>query len=333
MSNLESDPVSLATTDERGGERGSLEVLKARPVPLGGVRAMTVWRSLPQRGRTTIGAWCFIDHYGPDPVDNELNPGMNVPPHPHTGLQTVSWLFEGEIEHRDSVGSHVLVRPGDMNLMTAGRGISHSEVATDRTTILHGVQLWTVLPDDSRHVEPFFEQVPSVLTQVGDVQVRVFLGEFAGVRAKASTFSDLFGAEVIIPPRHRWVVAIDPKHEHGLLLDSGSVTLSHRGESVDLVARDLGFAPAGAAELIVETGDEEVRALFLGGEPFTEPIVMWWNFIGRTHDEIEALRNEWQYDVIAESNSAGRFGTVEGGQEALPAPAMPTVRLKSRSNR
>src|SRR5215216_4592908 len=128
-----------------------MEILEPREVPLGGLRAMNVRRTLPQRQRSLIGGWCFVDHYGPEQT------AMIVPPHPHTGLQTVSWLFEGEIEHRDSAGSHELVRPGAVNLMTAGRGISHSEVSTPGTTRLHGVQLWVALPDASRHVGPFFE--------------------------------------------------------------------------------------------------------------------------------------------------------------------------------
>ena len=116
---------------------------------------MRVRRTLPQRHRSLIGAWCFVDHYGPDEVDR--TGGMVLPAHPHTGLQTASWLFGGELEHRDSVGSLATVRPGELNLMTAGRGISHTEVSTPETTLLHGAQLWIALPDDSRHVEPRFE--------------------------------------------------------------------------------------------------------------------------------------------------------------------------------
>jgi redox-sensitive bicupin YhaK (pirin superfamily) len=113
---------------------------------------MRVRRTLPQRGRSFIGAWCFVDHYGPDDVAE--TGGMSLPPHPHTGLQTVSWLFDGTLEHRDSAGNHVVVRPGELNLMTAGRGISHTEDSTADTTVLHGAQLWVALPEDSRHTEP-----------------------------------------------------------------------------------------------------------------------------------------------------------------------------------
>jgi redox-sensitive bicupin YhaK (pirin superfamily) len=172
MSNLEKDPAELVC-EEPAGERmdgnaiatatpetvpsaasAPLEILEPRAVPLGGPRAMDVRRTLPQRRRSLIGAWCFLDHYGPDDV--AATGGMVVPPHPHTGLQTVSWLFAGEIEHRDSAGSHAMVRPGELNLMTAGRGIQHSEVSTRETTVLHGAQLWVALPDANRHTTPFF---------------------------------------------------------------------------------------------------------------------------------------------------------------------------------
>ncbi|WP_343232076.1 pirin family protein, partial [Mycolicibacterium sp. CBMA 361] len=137
MSNLEAEPVEF---DCAAGPPKRIEILEPREVPLGGPRAMQVRRTLPQRERSLVGAWCFVDHYGPEDV--RTRPGMDVAPHPHTGLQTVSWLFSGEIEHRDSHGMHEMVRPGELNLMSAGAGICHSEVSTPATTILHGVQLW-----------------------------------------------------------------------------------------------------------------------------------------------------------------------------------------------
>ena len=162
MSNLERSPREMAC-----GGRATVavdpvrEVLVGRPVALGGPRGMTVTRTLPNRGRRMVGAWCFVDYYGPDDVSD--SPGMQVAPHPHTGLQTVSWLVEGEVLHRDSVGSVQLVRPGQLNLMTAGHGISHSEQSpADRSPVLHGVQLWTALPDHDRDVRPHFEHHPDL---------------------------------------------------------------------------------------------------------------------------------------------------------------------------
>src|SRR6476469_8078196 len=133
----------------------TVTMINPREVPLGGLRAMTVRRTLPTRGRTTIGAWCFCDHYGPDDVAE--TGGMVVPGHPHTGLQTVSWLFTGEVEHRDTTGAHAIVRPGELNILTAGSGIAHSEYSTPETTVLHGAQLWVALPESDRSTQPGFE--------------------------------------------------------------------------------------------------------------------------------------------------------------------------------
>ena len=206
------------------------QVLTPREVPLGGPRAMNVRRTLPQRGRTTIGAWCFADHYGPDDV--AASGGMVVPPHPHTGLQTVSWLFEGEIEHRDSTGSHELVRPGEVNLMTAGRGISHSEVSTPDTTRLHGVQLWVVLPDASRNVLPFFEHAETIArhgrrrdgARVRRVAAR--RRHDADHGASVAVFSPLVGAQVELPAGGEAWIELDPAFEHGVLVDRGPVRVT-----------------------------------------------------------------------------------------------------------
>lgn len=136
MSNVDAEPTEIVCESEPAPTR--VQIITSREVPLGGPRAMPVRRTLPQRARSLVGAWCFADHYGPDDV--AATGGMDVAPHPHTGLQTVSWLFAGEIEHRDSLGKHAFVRPGELNLMTGGHGIAHSEVSTPATTVLHGVQ-------------------------------------------------------------------------------------------------------------------------------------------------------------------------------------------------
>lgn len=361
MSNLERDPAELLCEYIEAalgtGDSGPtpVEVLLPRDVPLGGARAMPVRRTLPQRGRTTIGAWCFADHYGPDDVS--ATGGMVVPPHPHTGLQTASWLFEGEIEHRDSVGSHAMVRPGELNLMTAGRGISHSEVSTPSTTRLHGVQLWIVLPDASRAVQPFFERHDARHLCRDDATLQVFVGSLAdeaaptasdAVHAAASAphtttptvFSPLVGAQIDLPAHGSITLPLDPSFEHGLLVDAGPVMLGGEpsstpdaaGGGVSSLARaELGYFAPGRSSVTLQAGEEPVRLVLLGGTPFTEEIVMWWNFIARTHDEVVQDREEWQHDVIGHADAAGRFGTVEGYPgSALPAPTLPTVRLKPR---
>ena len=163
----------------RGRMNDGVQVIVPREVPLGGPRSMTVRRTLPARERSFVGAWCFVDHYGPDDVS--ATGGMDVAPHPHCGLATVSWLFSGEVEHRDSLGTLALVRPGEVNLMTAGRGISHSEVSTPATTVLHGAQLWVVLPSSVADVEPRFEHhVPEVLQVAAGVRAQVFVGSLWG---------------------------------------------------------------------------------------------------------------------------------------------------------
>ncbi len=186
MTNPERNPIEQwcqSGSDLAVAQRPVVEVLTARAVPLGGPRAMTVRRTLPQRQRSLIGAWCFADHYGPDDV--RASGGMDVAPHPHTGLQTVSWLFSGEIEHRDSLGKHAFVRPGEVNLMTGGHGICHSEVSTPSTTVLHGVQLWVALPDSDRHAPRNFEHhVPEPVRLPGGV-LRVFLGTLAGSTSRS----------------------------------------------------------------------------------------------------------------------------------------------------
>lgn len=280
-----------------------------------------------------IGAWCFVDHYGPDAVAD--SGGMSVAPHPHTGLQTVSWLFTGEIEHRDSAGHHAWVRPGELNLMTAGVGISHSEVSTPGTTTLHGVQLWVALPEAARHSEPdFMHHAPPAVSREGLV-ARVFLGTLLGKTSPVPTYTPLLGAELRLEAGVRVDLEVDPHFEHGVLLDSGSLTVS--GERA--APGDLVHLPSGRDRLCLEAADEPARVLLLGGEPFGEAIVMWWNFVGRTHEEIVDYREQWQAQLIhdgapvrdSQDVAEGRFGIVEGDHLApIPAPALPHARLRER---
>jgi redox-sensitive bicupin YhaK (pirin superfamily) len=339
MSNLETRPAEQVCA---AGDAGSaVEVLDARDVPLGGPRSMTVRRTIPQRQRSLVGAWCFCDHYGPDDVT--ASAGMQVPPHPHVGLQTVSWLFEGEILHRDSVGSQQLVRPGELNLMTAGRGISHSEESPEqRPPRLHGVQLWTVLPDDARDTDPAFEHHGDLPVATGDgVRVQVFMGSLrvAGqdLVSPARTYTPLVGAQVDLAPGVAVTLDVDAGFEHGLLVDAGEPTLD--GEPVPENA--LGYVAPGRRTLTVRAGSAPVRAVLVGGVPFTGDVVMWWNFVGRTHDDVVAARDAWAAQVgegadgVTEYTPGAqdrRFGRVEGYDSGpLRAPVLPDVRLRPRS--
>src|ERR1700741_1979723 len=314
MSNLETRPVEVACSASR---IAGIEVLHPREVPLGGPRAIRVQRTLPQRQRSLIGAWCFIDHYGP------VSARMDVPPHPHTGLQTVSWLFSGGVEHRDSAGVHALIRPGELNLMTAGGGICHSEVSIESNDALHGVQLWVALPDSDRDtVRDFAHYVPTQVFLPGAV-ARGFLGELAGPRSPVHTFTPLLGAQIDIDVAAGLDIDVNPAFEHGVLCDMGRVEM---GEMALAVA-DLGYQGAGNSSLrLRNVGDRPARVLLLGGTPFTEQLVMWWNFVGRSHDDIVGYRRLWE-------DADDRFGAVQGYRGSvirLPAPPLPKARLRPR---
>ncbi|CAM5610344.1 Pirin family protein OS=Streptomyces tendae OX=1932 GN=GUR47_06110 PE=3 SV=1 [Streptomyces tendae] len=325
MSNTESDAAVLRCGATSGPGRPAgvprVDVLSAREVPLGGPRAMPVRRTLPQRARTLIGAWCFADHYGP--LDVTASHGMVMPPHPHTGLQTVSWLFGGEIEHRDTLGTHALIRPGEMNLMTGGHGIAHSEVSTPHTTALHGVQLWVALPEEHRDAARDFQHYVPEPARVGGADIRVFLGSLAGRTSPVRTFTPLLGAEIVVEPRATVTLGVDAAFEHGLLVDSGDVRL------IDTVLRpaELGYVPPGADTLtMVNETDTPARTVLLGGPPFGAEIVMWWNFVGRSHEDVVKAREDWEA-------SSDRFGVIEdfpGGR--LPAPALPNAVITPRGN-
>jgi redox-sensitive bicupin YhaK (pirin superfamily) len=314
MSNLETAPGELTCS---ATESAGVEVLHPREVPLGGPRALRVQRTLPQRQRSLIGAWCFIDHYGP------VAARMDVPPHPHTGLQTVSWLFSGALEHRDSAGVQAMVRPGELNLMTAGAGICHSEVSIESAAVLHGVQLWVALPESDRGAgRDFAHYVPSPISLPGAV-ARVFLGELAGSRSPVHTFTPLLGTQLDLCGKAAVDIDVDPTFEHGVLCDLGTVQM---GGTI-LSAADLGYQGAGSPALHLRNmEDRPARVLLLGGTPFTEALLMWWNFVGRSHDEIVRYRQLWQ-------DADELFGAVTGYQGSvsrLSAPPLPTTRLRPR---
>ena len=221
-----------------------------------------------------------------------------------------------------------MVRPGELNLMTAGRGIQHSEVSTAATTALHGAQLWVALPDASRGIAPFFEHVEPQPFTVGNATVRVFIGELHGVSSPATVFSPLLGAQLDLPAGTTLELPLDPGFEHGVLLDTGSLTV----DDELLPLSHLAFRETGQSVLRLTAGAEGARALLIGGAPFGKSIVMWWNFIGRSHDDVVAYRAEWQSDVIEGEDAAGAFGAIpEYPGSALPAPTLPAIRLKPRS--
>ncbi|MHA6631244.1 pirin family protein [Pseudonocardia sichuanensis] len=330
MTNLDPRP-DLEVLD--GGQPcTAVEVLEPRQVPLGGVRATTVYRTLPQRRRSLVGAWCFLDHYGPDDV--AVTGGMQMPRHPHTGLATVSWLFSGRVEHLDSGGTAASVVPGELNLMIAGRGITHQELSAAETRTLHGVQLWYALPDETRFGEnAFAHHAPEPVTLPG-VTARVFLGELLGSVSPVETRTpDLLGAELVLDPGATARLPVRADFEHAVLAENAEVTVN----SAAVGHRALAYVPPGADTLVVTAGDREARVILLGGVPLDEQIVMWWNFVGRNHDEIVEFRRRYQAELgfePADPRDEGKpalFGTFPPDQlPPLPAPPLPNTRLLPR---
>ena len=292
------------------------EVAPGREVVLGGTRGMAVVRTLPTRDRRMVGAWCFVDHFGPESVREG---GMRVPPHPHTGLQTVTWLVEGDVRHTDSLGSDQRIRPGQLNLMTSGRGIAHAEqTPPDAPEVLHGLQLWVALPNAYRWTDPGFEhhgELPRV--SLPGATATVLIGEFAGSTSPATAYTPLVGAELTVSGACR--VPRREDFEYAAVTIDGAPVV----DGVPLERGSLLYLGCGRGELSV---DGEGRLFLMGGEPFTEEIVMWWNFIGRTHEEIMAFREDW-----GAGRGFGEVGGFDGGP--LPAPALPGTPLKPRGRR
>ena len=290
-----------------------LELTSARTASVGD---MTVKRLLPLRQRRSVGAWCFIDHYGPMSVDGVR--GMAVPPHPHIGLQTVTWLFAGNVLHKDSLGSEQMIWPGQLNLMTAGRGIAHSEESpAEHDPLLHGVQLWVALPDRSRFVEPVFEHhgdLPSA--RLGDLAVTVLIGSLAGLGSPATTFASIVGAELTAARDVVERIPLQPSFEHAVVLTTGSARVAE----TNLAAENLLYLPPGRDELAI-TAREGTVLMLLGGMPLGEPLLMWWNFVARTPDEIASAVEGWR---------AGMFGHVVGSAGKPLDPPPLDVRLLIR---
>ncbi|MBY4675866.1 pirin family protein [Marinobacterium arenosum] len=270
---------------------------------------LQIQRALPHRERRLVGPWCFLDHFGPVP---STGPRMiNVAPHPHIGLQTVTWLFGGEIHHLDSLGFDQLIRPGQLNLMTAGRGVAHSEESTSPTgAMMHGVQLWVALPGPMRQHEPAFEHHASVPKfTIDDVDIQLFAGELAEHHSPAHFWSQIVGAELRARKDTELSLPVYPEHEHALLLIDG-----HARDPKGGLSHDQLLVIGAGTDCIPLQMDAGTRLILIGGEPLDEDIVIWWNFVARTAEEIEQAREAWQH---------GEFGQVDGYQgEPMTAPPL-----------
>ncbi len=266
-------------------------------------------RALPHKERRTIGAWCFFDHFGPLSLKNTN--GIKVAPHPHMGLQTFTWTLQGEILHRDSLGSLQYIKPGQVNLMTAGKGISHSEESLPDTT-LHGVQLWIALPDTVRNMEPNFIHYPQMPTFNHDnLLITILAGEFMNFQAPTKVHTPLIGLDLNAVKNTSTTLPLNPKFEYGILPLSGNIDVE--GELIDV--ETLLYLGCGRSELSI-TVPKDARIMIIGGEPLKEEILLWWNFVARNKQEIIDATNAW--------NNKTRFAEVKNYPgERLIAPNMP----------
>ena len=297
----------------------TMELLEGAPVALGGPRGFAVTRTLPNRQRRMVGAWCFLDAYGPH--DLAHSDGMRVGPHPHTGLQTVTWLVAGEVLHRDSLGTTAEIRPGQLNLMTAGRGISHAEeTPREHSAVLQGVQLWVALPHADRDMPPAFAHHGDLpVVEDGGLTATVLMGSLAGAVSPARAYTPLLGAEVTLAAGASASLPLRTDFEYAVLALDGATTVA----DVTLKPGPLLYLGSGRSSIRLGAGSPS-RLLLLGGEPFEERLVMWWNFVAREHDEIVQMRADW-------ASGTPRFGEVHGYDgPALPAPPMPITRLLPR---
>ena len=274
-----------------------------------------ITRALPHRQRRTVGAWCFLDHAGP--VQFAPGQGMHVGAHPHIGLQTFTWMIEGEVVHRDSLGHEQVIRPGQVNLMTAGRGIAHTEDSLHGGQRLHAAQLWIALPEAERRRAPAFAhhaELPQV--DAGGFRITVLAGSALGQTAPPVVYTPLVGLDLVSGGAAHTVLPLRPEFEYAALVLRGAAQVA--GERM-APGEWLYLAP-GRTELVLRCA-AQAQLLLLGGTPWEEDLLIWWNRVARTQPEIEAALADWH---------AGRLAPVRAGSLAapLPAPALTGARLR-----
>lgn len=314
-----SGPVDLADTQaaaetvvpDRPDER--VEIIEGRTTTVG---HLPVRRVLPRRSRRTVGAWCFVDHMGPLAVTGPG--GVDIGPHPHMGLHTVTWLLAGELLHHDSIGSEQTIRPGQLNLMTAGNGIAHAEESTTGYIgDVHGVQLWVAQPERTRHDQPAFEhhgELPQV--DLGTGTATLLVGALLGEQSPARADTPLLGVDAgLAAGVSSW--PLQPTYEHAVVVLSGAVSIA----DAVVTPGHLAYLSPGRDELSLDVADE-ARLLLLGGEPFDEKILIWWNYVARTQDEIDIAAQEWNSHLL--DHRPGRFGSpVASALDSIPSPVPP----------
>lgn len=276
--------------------------------------AFRVRRALPAPGRTMVGPFIFVDQFGP----SQLQPGeaMDVRPHPHIGLATVTWLFEGAIDHRDSLGNYATIRPGQVNLMTAGRGIVHSERSPaeerPKPPRLYGMQTWLALPDGSEEIDPAFESRADLPLVEGDgASARVIMGSLWGKTAPTTCHSPTIYAEIVLDAGGAIPLDADAE-ERAVMLVGGEASIG--GLPLDLYSLVV-LAPGAAMRLASQNGG---RVMLLGGGAFATRRHVWWNFVSSRRERIEQAKADW---------NEGRFPKVQGDdKEFIPIPQRPLTR-------
>ena len=277
---------------------------------LGGFK---VHRTLPARERTMVGPFLFFDQMGPAHLP--AGTGIDVRPHPHINLATVTYLFDGAIDHRDSLGTHIVIEPGAVNLMTAGTGIVHSERSPAQVRPagppLSGIQTWLALPDGREEIDPAFEHVPAArlpTVEAHGARARVIMGDLWGARAPTTTYAGTIYADIALEARA--AIPIDPAaDERAIYLAEGEATL----EGVPLLPMQLYvLRPGIAATLRSAQGG---RAMLAGGDAFATPRHVWWNFVSSSRERIAEAKRAWM---------AREFPVVPGDEiEWIPIPGMP----------
>ncbi|KAF1028009.1 MAG: Quercetin 2,3-dioxygenase [Acinetobacter bereziniae] len=274
-------------------------------------RGTVIKRALPSRQKRMIGAWCFLDHAGP--VTFPQGDGLDVGPHPHIGLQTFTWMIEGTMMHTDSIGSKQLIRPKQVNLMTAGYGISHTEVAPDTETRMHAAQLWIALPDDKINMPPQFDHYPVLpIVEKDNIEFTVLVGEFMDTVSPVKVHTELLGIDFFAKEQTKTRIPLNPKFEYGFMaLEGDAIVNGHDLNSDNMVVLEPGISQI---EVELPKGS---RLLLIGGEPFESPILLWWNLVGRTQEELKTATEQW-------INQDARFGTIpDYDGPHLEAPAFP----------
>ncbi|MDI5984099.1 pirin family protein [Halomonas sp. M4R5S39] len=278
-----------------------------RSADVGGI---PVNRVLPSRQRRLVGAWCFLDHAGPA-VFKGGAAGLRVGPHPHIGLQTFTWMIEGEVLHRDSLGHEQVIRPGQVNLMTAGRGISHTEESVPGETHLHAAQLWIALPAADRHTDPRFDHYPELPHwRQASVELTLLTGEFAGHRAPTLAFSPLVGLDLTSRDAATLRLPLRHEFEYGLLPLEGGLEI----EGDTFVPNELAYLGRGRDDVTLGL-PAGGRAILVGGEPLGEEVLIWWNFVGHSKAEIAEAQRDWEA-------GSERFGSIPrfDGERLMPPP-------------